>query len=91
MKKQKFDSVWDALEGDSVEVENMKLRSKLLMAVSEKIKADGYTQKKAAKLLDVTQPRISALLNGKIEEFRIDALINMLLRLGYHVEMDVAA
>lgn len=34
---------------------------------------------------------ISALLNGKIEAFRLDGLVDMAHRLGLHVSLDVAA
>ena len=36
------------------------------------------TQEQAAKLMKVTQPRISDLLRGKIHLFTIDMLVNML-------------
>jgi predicted XRE-type DNA-binding protein len=88
---QSFDNVWDALETDPVKAENMKLRSFLMIAISDNIEDKGLTQIEAARVLHVTQPRISALTKGKIEEFRVDTLINMVHRLGLHVTMKVAA
>ena len=88
---QSFDNVWDALETDPVKAENMKLRSSLMIAISDNIEEKGLTQIEAARVLHVTQPRISALTKGKIEEFRVDTLINMVHRLGLHVTMKVAA
>jgi predicted XRE-type DNA-binding protein len=88
---QSFDNVWDALETDPVKAENMKLRSSLMIAISDNIEEKGLTQIEAARMLHVTQPRISALTKGKIEEFRVDTLINMVHRLGLHVTMKVAA
>lgn len=35
------------------------------------------TQAQAAKLLDVTQPRVSNLRNGKLDRFSIDELMRM--------------
>ena len=87
----RFDSVWDALESDPVKAENMKLRSALMIAISEHIGEMGLTQAEAAKRLHITQPRVSALTKGKIEEFRLDTLINMAHRLGLHVTMQIAA
>lgn len=88
---QSFNSVWDALESDPVKAENMKLRSSLMIAINERIEEIGLTQIETAKLLHVTQPRVSALSKGKIEEFRVDALINMVHRLGLHVTLKIAA
>lgn len=88
---QSFESVWDALEDDPVKAENMKLRSALIIAISEYIEHSGLTQVEAARKLHITQPRVSALVKGKIEEFRLDALINMAHRLGLHVTMQIAA
>jgi transcriptional regulator with XRE-family HTH domain len=41
----------------------------------------------AAKLLGVTQPRISNLVRGRIDLFSIDTLIEMLARAGVHVDI----
>jgi len=90
-KLEKFSSVWDALEDDPIKAENMKLRSTLMMAITERIKDEKLNQTEAAKKLDITQPRVSALLQGKIESFRLDTLVNIAHRLGLHVSMNVAA
>lgn len=36
-KLEKFSSVWDALEDNPIKAENMKLRSALMMAITERI------------------------------------------------------
>jgi predicted XRE-type DNA-binding protein len=88
---KRFDSVWDALEDDPVRAENLKLRSALMSEIAEKIKRQGLTQMQAAELLCITQPRVSALLKGKINDFRLDGLVDMAHRLGLHVSLKVAA
>ena len=45
------------------------------------------TQVQAAKLLGVTQPRISDLRRGKLQLFTIDVLVNMLTILGKPVSL----
>lgn len=87
----RFDSVWDALEDDPVRRENLKLRSALMIEIAEEIKNRGLTQTQAAEILQVSQPRVSALLNGKIDKFRLDGLVDMAHRLGLHVSLEVAA
>ena len=90
-KNDRFTSVWDALEDDPIRQENLKLRSALMIEIAERIKEDGLTQKQAAEVLHITQPRVSALLNGKINSFRLDSLVDMAHRLGMHVSINVAA
>jgi predicted XRE-type DNA-binding protein len=51
--------------------------------------ARGLTQAKAAKILHVTQPRVSDLLRGRLDLFSPDSLIDMLARLGVHVHFVV--
>lgn len=89
MSNEAFDSIWDAIEDTTAEAENMKLRSTLMMALERHIKAKGWTQSEAARMLGVTQPRVSDLLRGKINLFGLDTLVNMVAAAGLHVEMRV--
>jgi len=86
-----FNSVWDALEEDPVKRENMKLRSQLMIEINAKLDQSEEKQVDIAKRLQITQPRVSALRKGKINEFRLDMLVDFALRLGLHVSIDVAA
>jgi predicted XRE-type DNA-binding protein len=90
MSNEQFASVWDAIEDSPAEAENMKLRSTLMMALEQHIKSRGWTQTEAARVLNVTQPRISDLMRGKIDLFGLDTLVNMLTAAGLRVEMQVA-
>jgi len=90
-ERQQFKSVWDALEDDPIRVQNLKLRSAIMIEVTQKISAMGITQTDAAKLLAISQPRVSALLQGKIGKFRLDSLVNMAHRLGLNVSIRIAA
>jgi predicted XRE-type DNA-binding protein len=49
--------------------------------------ARGLKQAEAAKLLGVTQPRVSDLMRGRIDLFSIDTLIDMLARLGVRTRL----
>jgi predicted XRE-type DNA-binding protein len=88
---KQFKSVWDALEDDPIRVQNLKLRSATMIEITEKIAAMGLTQTEAAKLLTISQPRVSALLQGKISKFRLDSLVDMAHRLGLNVSIRIAA
>lgn len=89
MSNERFASVWDAISETPAEAENMKLRSSLMIALSEHIRSEGLTQAQAARLLGVSQPRVSDLIRGKIDLFSIDTLVNMLSAAGLHVEVQI--
>ena len=89
MNKQKFNDVWDALEGTSEAAENMKLRSNLMMAVQEYVRELDTTQAEAARRLGITQPRLNDLLQGKIDKFSLDAMVNMLSHAGKHLSIHI--
>jgi len=89
MSKKRYASVWDAIEGTPAEAENMKLRSALMIALKQYLKAKGWTQSEAAERLGVTQPRVSDLMRGKIDLFGLDTLVNMATSVGLKVQMRV--
>jgi len=88
-ERKRFSSVWDALEDTPAAAENMSLRSELMCSLSEYIKSNGLNQVQAAKLLGVTQPRISDLMRGKINLFGLDSLVSMATAAGFHVQMQL--
>lgn len=62
------------------EAQNLLLRSQAMSALANWYEASGLTQAQAAKVLGVTQPRLNQVLKGKINEFSLDALVNMASR-----------
>jgi predicted XRE-type DNA-binding protein len=89
MNTNKYISVWDAIEDTPMQAENMKLRSRLMLALTTHINRTELSQAQAAKLFGVTQPRISDLMRGKINVFGLDALVNMACMAGMHVELHI--
>jgi predicted XRE-type DNA-binding protein len=71
------------------EAEHLLVRADLLIQLQKALKTRGLTQSKAAKLLGVTQPRVSDLLRGRIDLFSTDTLIDMLARVGIGVRIVV--
>ena len=71
------------------EAANLALRTSLMIQVRHAVAKWALTQVQAAKLLGVTQSRLNLLLNGKIDLFSIDALVNMLARAGYLTQVRV--
>jgi predicted XRE-type DNA-binding protein len=68
-----------------VEAENLLLRSRLMSEIRRV--AHGLPKSQAAKRLGITQSRLDDLLRGEIDEFSVDALINMLSEAGMRVEL----
>lgn len=91
MTRRKFANVWDAIEPTPAEAAHMKLRSALLVELQRVLRARGWTQTEAARRLGVTQPRVSAAMRGKVGEFSIDALIELLATAGVAVEFRTKA
>jgi phage-related protein/predicted XRE-type DNA-binding protein len=71
------------------ESEHLLVRADLLIQVQKAIASRRLKQAEAAKVLRVTQPRVSDLLRGRIDLFSTDALIDMLARLGVGVRLVV--
>ena len=82
-------NVFDALGFSPVEAEHLRIRSDLMFQLAKIIESRRLTQAQAAKLLGVTQPRISDLMRGKIDRFSIDTLIELLGHAGARVHVSV--
>jgi predicted XRE-type DNA-binding protein len=75
MKAKTFANVWDALSDSPEEAATMKIRSDVMIAINDTIRAWDTTQAQAASRLGVTQPRLNDLLQGKINKFSLDTLL----------------
>ena len=91
MANERSASVWDALADTPEEADNLRLRSQLMRILVKTVRAWDLPQKDAARRLHVTQPRLSELLNGKIDKFSLDALVNLLANADLEVDFTVKA
>jgi predicted XRE-type DNA-binding protein len=89
MKSRTFANVWDALEDNPEDAANMKMRSNVMTAINETVRAWNTTQARAARRLGITQPRLNDLLHGKINKFSLDTLLTLATRAGLRVKIDV--
>ena len=69
------------------EAAHLQIRGELMIQLERTIREQKLTQVKAAKLLGVTQPRVSDLMRGRIDLFSIDSLVDMLATLGMSVKV----
>lgn len=71
------------------EAENLRIRSAMMRALIKFIRKGDLTQAHAARLLGISQPRISDLMSGKIHLFSIDYLVKLLAAAGLRVDVRV--
>lgn len=64
-------------------------KAELAHKITTLIERRGLTQAEAATLLDVDQPKISALRRGRLSGFSLDRLVRFVVLLGHDVEIVV--
>lgn len=69
----------------------LQMRADLMAEMRKVIKAKKLTQAKVAKLLGVSQSRVSDLVRGKWEKFSLEMLITLATRAGIRVQIKTAA
>jgi predicted XRE-type DNA-binding protein len=67
--------------------EELLAKAQLVQRISDIISERKLTQARAAKLLGIDQPKVSALLRGKLAGFSTDRLFRFLNALGRDVEI----
>jgi predicted XRE-type DNA-binding protein len=65
------------------------LKAKLVREIRGIIKRRKLTQTKAAVMLGLKQPDVSALVTGRVGKFSIDRLVRCLNRMDYRVDVVV--
>lgn len=65
--------------------EEAMAKAELAILISSTIKRKKLTQKKAAELIGVDQPKISAIIRGQFSGFTIDRLFRFLVALGIDI------
>ncbi len=65
------------------------IKRKLISSIVNIIKDNRFKQKEIQSILDIKQPRVSDLVNYKIDKFSIDSLIYYLAKIGYKVNLGV--
>lgn len=74
MQVQQFADVFDALADTPAEAADLKARSDLLSALTDRVKAWGLPRSAAAKRLKIKLARLNDLQRGKISRFSYDDL-----------------
>jgi predicted XRE-type DNA-binding protein len=69
----------------------LQMRADLMADLRKFIERRKLTQVEAAKILGVSQSRVSDLTRGKWEKFSLEMLITLATRAGMHITLKVAA
>jgi predicted XRE-type DNA-binding protein len=64
-------------------------KAELVQHIRRLIEERKLTQMKAAKLLGLDQPKVSALVRGRVEGYSLDRLFRFLNALGQRIEITV--
>ena len=64
-------------------------KAELARKISAQITKRGLTQAAAAEVLQIDQPKVSALVRGRLAGFSLDRLVRFLVLLGSDVEIVV--
>jgi predicted XRE-type DNA-binding protein len=63
------------------------LKRQLARRITACVRGQNLRQVEAAQMLGLTQPRVNALLKGRVELFSLDALAQIALRAGLTVRV----
>ncbi|EQA03686.1 helix-turn-helix domain-containing protein [Glaesserella parasuis] len=91
------DNIFSDLGFEPEEAERLKQASQALIEakislmnnVTEWINANNLKQADAAKILGITRPRVSDIVNHKIEKFTLDALFMMINKTGKTIQFSI--
>ena len=64
-------------------------KAEILVGIDDAIKRKEMTQAAAAAVLGIDQPRVSALLRGRLDLFSLERLLSFVQKLGNSVEISI--
>ena len=74
-----------------VDADERIAKAELARKIYRIVKRKRLTQAQAAKVLGISQPKVSALLNGKLSGFSMERLFKFLMALDQDIEIRVKA
>ena len=72
------------------EADDLLAKANLALFIRHTIKSRKLTQQKAAALLGIDQPKVSSIINGRLDGFSTDRLMRFLNDLGCDVQISVS-
>ena len=77
-------------ESDARIAARQAIKAEMMAQVDAWIKREKITQMQAAQILQVSRPRVTDIVNRKVEKFSIDTLVDLLGRVGMKVQFTIA-
>ncbi len=84
----KIGYVIEGYSADDVDYINT-IKTRLVTYIGEIIVANKFKQRQVQEILNIKQPRVSDLVNKKIDKFSVDSLIEYFTKIGYVFEVTV--
>lgn len=84
-----FSDPWEALYDDLDEAQACREKADLLMSIQKIVAKRGYSNKKLAKLFNITKKRAHHLLGDSVSCYLLSDLIFFKRKLGYEVKIVV--
>jgi predicted XRE-type DNA-binding protein len=88
---ESYTSVWDAIADTPEQAANLRTRSELMRQINAIVKDSGWTPTEAAQRCGLTGPRMLDLLDGRVSQFSLDALIDIATAIGRRVHVELKA
>ena len=83
------DNIFEVLGFEAEEAANLLIRSRIMSELQQFIKDSEMTLRGAADHFGVSHPRISDLMKGRIDKFKIDYLVNLLSKTGKRMTIHI--
>lgn len=69
------------------DAQKLKIKTGLVIQIKKAIQSRGLTQQEAAKLMGISQPKVSDMMRGNFANLSERKLMDCLTRLGYDIEI----
>ena len=86
MTQLSYDNIFDAIVEDTSEAADLKFRADLMLVMRRLFESRGWKQADIMAALDISQPRASELVRGKVDKVSSDKLIGYLAKLGFRLQ-----
>ena len=80
---------FELISTDPVKFNTWSIKSKLIIIIRKLMIDNNWSQSEAAEKLGISQPRVSNMLNGKLDKFSVDTLLEIVFKMGYTLDMDL--
>ena len=83
-------SIWAAVSDNREEAELLKLRSNLMIKISDYLKCLNVSLFEVSSMYNIKEKHLNNLMTGKLHKFTLTKLIKIMLQLGMNVQIKVS-